>query len=548
MTPIHVAMDDISDAAFRQGYRQGKPNPMPTDFDMIGDRGIIDLPARRLRADFHRFEELVIDHPANATQSVGEAFTINDTEIEFIKNVLLEEGAPMESEHLAVAVIRERLQNDAKRRARLSPDDMVYLPRHAYQVGQKLVFPLLGFARGTVRAVRAGENQELGSFEVVKVQTEGGEREFAARLENHKLNTIPLETLMGGGERSPEDLFAENEAAWIDALESQLAESPDIAKIADRWFPSSLLIDISPGHLNLAEAVLDVAGGGPLPTSALLEHLELSANADPRLAAFSLEHALYQDERFEEVGPAGEMAWFLKRLEPPEVIFPPRRLAYEKEALSFPELSGPLQELMYQLEDEWSESEKAANDPGEVTLILSFPHWRVGTLPLNPTLAAVFPHAHQATRIRFEFVDAESGERFPGWVVTPFRFVFGLAEWYPQKGLLPGGILRIRKGEKAGEIVLDAATRRPAREWVRTATASTNNHLTFTMQKQAVAVEYDELSVIAVDDPHAVDELWLRRTSANWRSSTPRVRCTHGPYTARSTSCAASRRHPCLRN
>jgi hypothetical protein len=452
----------------------------------------------------------VTDYPPIASQAWGEAFALNETDLEFINTLLLDEGAPIESERLAVAVIRERVQNDAKRRARLNPDDTIYLPRHSYRVGQNLVFPLLGFARGSVIAVRPGENPEAGPFEVVRVKTEGGDREFASRLENHKLNTIPLEVLMGGGERSPEDILQEHSGTILGALEERLAKDPEIAKIADRWFPRSLLVEISSGHLNLAEAVLDVAGGGPLPTSALLEHVELPKDVDPRLAAFSLEHALYQDERFEEVGPAGEMAWFLKRLEPPEVMFPPRRLAFEPSSARTAELSPPLQELVRELNDEWSPAEEAAPEADEVSMILPFPHWRVGTLPLNNRLAGIFPHAHQATRIRFEFVDAETDERFPGWVVVPFRYVYGLADWYPKKGLLPGGILRVRKGDTPGEIVLDAATRRPVREWIRTATASPNNRLTFTMQKQAVAVEYDELSVIAVDDPAAVDELWLR--------------------------------------
>jgi hypothetical protein len=452
----------------------------------------------------------VADYPANPSPSGGEAFTLNETDIEFISNLLLEEGAPMESERLAVAVIRERLQNEAKRRARLNPDDTIYLPRLAYRVGQPLVFPLLGFARGTVLSVRPGDNPELGPFEVIRVKMDGSEREFAARLENHKLNSIPLETLMGASERPPEEIFQEHGVSILRALETRLNETPDIAKIADRWFPRSLLVDISDGHLNLAEAVLDVAGGGPLPTSALLEHIEFPGNVDPRLAAFSLEHALYKDERFDEVGPAGGMAWFLKRLEPPEVTFPPRRLAYEAGASAAAALNETLQALVRELGDEWSPEESEPQDETEAALILPFPHWRVGTLPLNRRLAVIFPHAHQATRIRFEFADAETGEHFPGWVVAPYRFVFGLAEWYPKKGLLPGGILRIRRGDTPGEIVLDAATRRPAREWIRTATASPNSRLTFTMQKQAVAVEYDELSVIAVDDPNAVDELWLR--------------------------------------
>jgi hypothetical protein len=376
--------------------------------------------------------------------------------------------------------------------------------------GQHLVVPVLGFARGTVLSVRSGENPQLGPFDVVRVQTDGAEREFAARLEDHKLNTIPLETMMGASESTPEEIFREHGDSILRTVADRLGNNPDIAKIADRWFPRSLLVEISDGHLNLAEAVLDVAGGGPLPTSALLEHLELPAGTDPRLAAFSLEYELYQDERFDEVGSAGEMAWFLKRLEPPEVIFPPRRLAYESDSTTAGTLSETLQSLVRELDDEWVPSDAPGEDVTEVSLVLTFPHWRVGTLPLTRSLAAIFPHAHQAVRIRFDFVDAENGEKIPGWVVAPYRYVFGLADWYPEKGLLPGGILRVRRGDQPGQVVLDAATRRPVREWVRTATASAGNRLTFTMQKQPVAVEYDELSIIAVEDPQAVDELWLR--------------------------------------
>ena len=450
------------------------------------------------------------DYPANATQPWGDGFNLSDSDIDFVNNLLLEEGVPMASEPLAVAIIRERLQAEAKRRARLGPEDMVYLPRNAYHVGQRLVFPTLGFIHGTVMSIRPGENPEAGPFEVIRVQGEDGEREFAARLENHHLNTIPLETMLGANDRSPEEILQEHGKSILQTIELKLSKDADIVKIGGRWFPRSLLTDISHGQLNLAEAVLDVAQGGPLPTSALLEHVELPANVDPRLAAFSLEYALYRDERFEVVVLEGVMAWFLRRLEPPEVMFPPRRLACEPAPAGRFHLSEPLLALERELDDEWGTPSEPEGEVHEVTLILDFPHWRVGALPLTPRLGKIFPHAHEATRIRFEFVDGETAERFPGWVVTPFRYIFGLAEWYPKKGLLPGGMLHIREGSNPGEIIVEAASRKPAREWIRTASASASGRLAFTMQKQAVAVNYDELSVIAVDDPRSIDDLWLR--------------------------------------
>ena len=76
-------------------------------------------------------------------------------------------------------------------------------------------------------------------------------------------------------------------------------------KIAGRWFPRGLLIDVGQGQLNLAEAALDVAQGEPQPTSALLKDVELPSGINPKLAEFSLNRALQDDARFDEVGPGG---------------------------------------------------------------------------------------------------------------------------------------------------------------------------------------------------------------------------------------------------
>jgi hypothetical protein len=456
------------------------------------------------------FEDIVNEQLPSASIVWGEAFTPTDLDIAFLSNLLLEEGAPMESERLALALIRERLQNEARRRARLDASDTIYLPQNRCKVGDRLVFPATDFLHGTVLSIRPGQNTEAGVFDVICVKMDGGEREFAAGLELHRLNDITLETQLNGGDLTPEQILHKHGESIVRALESRLAGESEIVQITGRWFPRALLVDVSPGHLNLSEAVLDVAGGGPLPTSALLEHMDMPANVDPRLAAFSLEYALYQDDRFEEVGPAGEMLWFLKRLEPPEVMFPPRRLACAPSPADTLQLTPELLGLKRDLEDEWDRIDGEQEEIQEASLVLSFPHWRVGTLPLNARLGKIFPHAHQATHIRFEFLDSENNERFSGWVVTPQRYVFGLADWYQKKGMIPGGMMKVRRGEKAGVVVLEAASRRPAREWVRTAVASPNNRLTFSMQKQSITVEYDEQSVIAAADPQAVDEIWLR--------------------------------------
>jgi hypothetical protein len=445
----------------------------------------------------------------------GESFLPNDTDIEFIYNLLLEEGAPLNTGQLTSAVVRERLQRDARRQAQLSSEDAIYLPKGKFKEGASLVFPALNFLRGTVVRIRPGVNPEYGKFDVLTVKTESGEREFASGMPSHRLNDIPLESMSGARNVTAEQIMTEAGEHIRQTLVARLAKQNDIVRVTDRWFPRALLAEVTHGHLNLAEAVLDVANGGPLPTSALLEHVDIPKHIDPRLGLFSLEHALYQDDRFDEVGPAGEMAWFLKKLEPPEVANVPRQLqlTYGESDIALPESLATLER---ELDDEWSAanvSPKPAEMP--VTVILSYPHWRTGTLPITPGLSAVFPHAHEATRIRFDFLDSEGESRIPGWSITPHRYVFGLADWYAKKGLLPGGILHLAKGEKAGEVIITAATRRPVREWIRTVSVTPNARLSFSMQKQSIGVEFDELMVIAVADSASVDEMWNRNASGN---------------------------------
>jgi hypothetical protein len=77
-------------------------------------------------------------------------------------------------------------------------------------------------------------------------------------------------------------------------IENAFAFAADegLVRIAGRWFPRSLLVDVNVGHLNLAEAVLDMKGGEPQPTSALLKDVELPGGVNAKLTEFSLNFAL----------------------------------------------------------------------------------------------------------------------------------------------------------------------------------------------------------------------------------------------------------------
>ncbi len=456
----------------------------------------------------------------------GDAFTIEDADLDFLYNLLLDKEEPLSTDAMAQAIIERRVEREAQAAKRREQGTAIYRPSEAYVVGQHLVFPALEYAAGHVVNVRPGRNPDVPEFDVIKVDfgEERPPREFAARLVTHKLNQEALEGPMGEI-RSPEALFAEFGAGIAAKLEARLRGNADIVRLAGLWFPRPLLATVNIGHLNIAEAVLDMAGGGPLPTEELLREVGLPANVNPRLAAFSLNYALQEDERFDEVGPSGLVLWYLRRLEPPEVLEPERRLANAARSDYDPSTLPPvLRELERELDDEFSppaapegeaageagEAGEPAAAPDEVPLTLTFPHRRVGTLPLSDRLRALFPTALETPRVRFILVDSDTGEKFPGWVVRQANYVFGLGEWYQKHDLPAGAHLAVRRGAEPGEVVVQAQKRRPAREWVRTATASNDGRLLFTMQKKLIGAEYDDLMMVAADNPAALDDVWSR--------------------------------------
>jgi hypothetical protein len=271
-----------------------------------------------------------------------------------------------------------------------------------------------------------------------------------------------------------------------------------------------LLEDINTGHLNLAEAVLDMAGGGPSKTRDLLKQIEIASNTNAKLLEFSMDYALEEDPRFDEVGAAGEVLWFLHRLEPQPVIEPPIYLKYAEVEYDRSKLSGAMLELESRINDELIPIEGKYLNLDEVEICLVYPHWRVGTLPLTAHTRFFFPTAYQAPRIRFTIVDGDSGDSFPAWVVRPHGYVYGLKEWYEEKELIPGSLIKIRKGKQPGQVILQSETQHSSREWIRTVLVGSDGGVVFAMLKHVIASHYDERMAIVVPDVNAVDGVWER--------------------------------------
>jgi hypothetical protein len=435
---------------------------------------------------------------------------ITPQDIEFLHNHLFELETPMTARELLPVFIEERIRMEREAAQQLrQAGGKTYLPKETYQVGDELIFPALNWKHGTVIAVRPGTNPELGPFDVLTVDMGNGtQRLFAANLPNHALNDEPVTVEEEGFDA--EEILRTHGNAIEKKIEAAFQTDEELVRIAGRWFPRALLVDVNIGHLNLAEAVLDMAGGEPLPTSALLKDVPMPEGVNPKLAEFSLNLALQEDGRFDEVGPAGEVLWCLRRLEPEEVREVPLYLRYLPIEYDRSALTPQMLDLEAELDDELSDLEEQPDETvREVTVSLIFPHLRSGTLPLSARVRPLFPTAYEAPRVRFTLVDGRTKQRMPGWVVRDHGYVFGLREWYKANDMMPGSMVRIRRGDNPGEVIIEAKPYR-TKDWVRTVIVGADGGMVFAMLKQSISVEFNDRMAFAIPSPDAVDQFWLQ--------------------------------------
>lgn len=438
---------------------------------------------------------------------------ITNQDIEFLHNHLFEIETPLTTRELIGVLIHERyhVENLAVQKRRQAGGKS-YFPKESYQAGDELVFPALEWTHGKVLNLRAGVNPALGEFDVLTVQMEdGGERLFASNLAVHSLNEEPVSNEEENFDA--EAILRVNGHALDKKLETTLEDDEAIVRIAGRWFPRALLVDINVGHLNLAEAVLDVSGGEPLTTQALLKDVSLPESENPKLAEFSLNLALQDDERFDEVGPAGEVLWCLHRLEPEGVREIPLYLMYSEMDYDRSVLTEEMVQLEQRLDDELSDIEfEGTDEPEEITIALIYPHLRAGTLPLSSRVQSLFPTAYEAPRVRFTLVDGKTDKKFPGWVVRENKYVYGLSDFYKDNELMPGSLVTVRRGEIPGEVIIEAKSYRSTKDWLRTAIIGTDGVVVFATLKQSVSAEFNERMAIATPAFETVDLVWSQKS------------------------------------
>lgn len=442
-------------------------------------------------------------------------FIIADDDVEFVFSLFLEKERPLSSREIAHALVEHRIQQEEQTLRRQIERGEIFQPKNSHEIGQKLVFPALNYAVGEIIDSRPGQNPEYGEFSVIQVKLESGKtQEFASNLQTpHQLNLdLDGSESFNHATADIDSIMADYADDIIYLLDERLRSEEDVVYFAGGWFLRSLLVDVSIVHLHLAEAVLVMHEGGPLKTADISSEIDMPREVNANLQEFSLDYALFQDARFDEVGAAGQVLWCLSEMEPQEVISVPERLCYEPVDYNWRLLTGEMVGLEQEIDDELSNLRSPENYLDSVTFSLNFPHRRTGTLPLNSQLRHLFPISYEAPRILMTLIDGQTGDEMPGWVVREHRYVYGLSDFYRRHKLPVGVYLTVRRTDDPSRVIVDFSAHRPRTEWIRLAIPGNDNRIHFENHKRSIGAEYDELMVLGADDLKAVDALWTTNT------------------------------------
>jgi hypothetical protein len=446
------------------------------------------------------------------SEEIWQNLQFTNKEIESLYNHLLEIEFPQTISELTKYLIERKIETEKKLAAQArKAEGTLYFPKDQYKKGQEILFPHRDYQKGKVVEVRPGINPDFPAFEVITVEFAADNRvDFASNLADHELNHF----------QPREDSDSAYNLEWVlskfgKTLSAKLFAlvkgNEELISIGGSYFPRALLVDIGVGYMNLAEAVLEMAEGGPLDTNELIKQIELPMDTNSKLTEFSMNYSLQEDTRFDEVGPAGKTMWFLNRLEPEQVQNVPMTLIFTGQTVILPDDLKDYVNLGPEFCDELEPGEQC-QPVDDMTISLTYPHWRAGTLPLTTKLQSLFPTAYETPRIKFSFKDGNSGALFNGWVVRPSHYIFGLNDWYTAEGFIPGSQVHISRGDRPGEVVIRADKKHNSKEWIRTFLVGADGNYVFALLKQVVTCSFDERMAIVIPDRAAVDGIWEKYT------------------------------------
>ena len=448
-------------------------------------------------------------------------FSPNNQDIEDIYQQILDSSQPIHIDVIAISLVRRHCDAEELETRSDLQEGQLYQPKGKYSVDERLIFPALDFAIGTVTSTREGQHPDYGTFDVIEVKFENDQpvREFVANFDHtHPLNADEQSLANLHGLLPPEELYQTYKKSIYSKIKAALDANDDFVKFHDQYFLSDLLTDFQEGLFNIADAAIDI-NNGPLSVDALIEQMGLVGEGQEitDVMRFSVSNRLANDERFDDVGPTGQVLWYLERIEPPEAHHPPRRLQQTSTLDYDPDLfDEDLRALLAEIDDEATHPDDFDEvDPNarEITITLNYPHRRVGTLPLTPKTFPFFPISHY-NPVLFEFVDGHTGDSFPGWTVLEYNYVFGLGQWYEKNKLPVGAYITIQRTKDPLKIIVNYQASRTQRDWVRMAGVS-NRKLTFQMNPAAHSCKYDELMIISESNTSQIDAFWVSAEERN---------------------------------
>ncbi len=443
------------------------------------------------------------------------SFSINSEDIDLITNLLLEKETPMSSAQLATILVQMRIEEQQSALVEQYEGTKVYQPSQSYDIGDRLLFSIMENATATVTGIRDGNSNEELTFRVATVEFDNSrfnlsnrQREFVVEYDaDHPLNNINEDQhpALSLDDYSVEDIINDPDTTIIKQVDEALTRNRDLVRIAGTWFVRDLMLEVDIGHMHLGEAVLDMNGGGPMPTAQILTEMGGLGDAPESLQIFSMNYHMNEDDRFDEVGPSGEVIWYLNRLLPRMVRQVPSILQYTSIEYDRSLLSEEMLQLEYDLDDEHSPITSPPPEE-EASLTLIYPHRRVGTLPINSETKHIFPGA-KTPRIAITLVDTIDGEEFPCWIVHEHRYVFGLSGLYQKHHLPVGAYVYLNKTDDPSRIEIEFDNYRPRTEWIPLVSGTDQDQLRFDTAKRAIGADYDDMIIVGVDSLAEVDKL-----------------------------------------
>lgn len=456
-------------------------------------------------------------HRATQTSEYWSNYQFSAEDTEYVSNLLLESGSSKSTNDLALGVIQRRVDVENARIRRDIDRSSIYQPKKQFTHGEEILFPTMRFNSGRVIDKRPGITPENVQFEVIKVEFRDGTRsEFASNYDKpHRINDDSLVATLLNQQadlKSTATLFETHGTRIASIIDTALERNDNFIRIGEDWFLRAMMADVNTGHVNLAEAVLEVAGGGPLPTHIILRDLGLPQEIARSLQEASLNNVLAADPRFDEVSLTDKPAWFLRRLEPDQVREFPAQLLGKVATSADP--ASPLDQLMITLDDELDTSILKNLGPlapqNSASVVLTAPHRRAGTLGLGRRLTSVFPDTNKP-RIPVFLRDKLNNKQFTVWLVKDGNYIWGLGEWYKTNDLPVGATIEISRTAEPNVFIIDGKRHKPKRDWVRVASVR-DQRLRLDTAQRATTCAADDLMSVYADDLRIFENVRVAQT------------------------------------